>query len=171
MTKATSPRYVTFYKVMLILSTIGTALATINLVSLPTAIAEFNQSPIFGVTALFNVVILAASILALVLLWQKKKFGYQLKISTYIASIVVTLISLFGASSYSKYAADQAIAETPEITESMAQLVRTITEVTLYVGIAFSIAISVTFLLLWRAAWKRQSEADADNGGHKKHRS
>lgn len=159
-THPTTSRYVTFYKVMLILSTIGTSLGVLGLISLPAAIAEFHYSPIYAIAASLDAAVLFASIAALVLLWQKKLIGYQLKISTYVASIMVAIFGLFGIPSYSRYAAEQAIADSKDMTADMISFIYGFTEVAMYVATALAIAIAVTFLLLWRAAWKRQMAAD-----------
>jgi hypothetical protein len=160
MTKKQSATYIQFYKVMLILSTIGTALATLGFLSLPETINDFHVAPAYHVTLLLNYVVVLVSIVALVLLWKKRVEGIQLKIGTYIAFIVLSLIGLFLMEPYVQHLISVGLTEAGSAAAETGIVITLVTKIVGYGALVFSIIIDVVFMLLWRSAWKKQVEED-----------
>jgi hypothetical protein len=161
MTKKQSPTYIQFYKVMLILSTIGTALATLGFLSLPQTISDFYVAPAYHVTALLNYVFILVSIVALVLLWKKRVEGIQLKIGTYIAFIILALIALFTVEPYVQHLISVGLTEAGPNAAEVEIVIKLVTKILSYGALVFAIIVDVVFMLLWRSAWKKQVEEDS----------
>jgi hypothetical protein len=160
MVKKTRSRYTTFYKVMLILSTIGTSFGVLGLLSVPDIINEFSISPLFGIGMIALSAIALVSIVALVLLWQKQVEGYILKIGSYVASIVAVFLCLLGAQPYVRWVIEQTEGFPGDLSASEAAAVSSVIEFIFYAGLVMNIIINITLLLLWRSAWKRQLASD-----------
>lgn len=161
--KASRSPYVTFYKVMLILSTIGTSIGALGVFSIPQVISEFHIAPVYNAALLAIAVNSAVAVLALVLLWQKKIEGLYIKIATYIVSIIASIVSLFSAQPYIAYVTEQSGGSTvTNLTPDQVQLVDTILGGILYAGLATSILLSIVFSFLWITAWKKQATADKE---------
>jgi hypothetical protein len=161
MTKKQSTTYIQFYKVMLILSTIGTALGTLGLLSLPETINDFYVAPAYHVTLLLNYVVVLVSIVALVLLWKKRVEGIQLKIGTYIAFVVLALVALFTIEPYVQHLISVGMTEAGPNAAEAEIVIKLVTKIIGYGALVFSIIVDVVFMLLWRSAWKKQVEEDS----------
>lgn len=161
MTKKQSPAYTQFYKVMLILSTIGTALAVVGFVSLPQSISDFYIAPAYHVTVLLNYVVLLVSIVALVLLWKKRVEGIQLKIGSYIAYVILAIIGLFTIEPYVQHLITVGMSEAGANAAEAEVIIKLVTKIVSYATLIFTIITDVVFSLLWRSAWKKQVEEDS----------
>lgn len=160
------PRYTPFYLTLLILSTIGTALSLPELWIVQQSISELATNPINAVANLASaLVILPIAVIALVLLWRKDSFGIWLKLSTYLATIVITLANLFATEQTLKSAIAQAITDDAKQGTSAlgSHLITTLVTTTYYAGLIVTIVASIVFGLLWWFAWKKQVAADSDN--------
>ena len=148
---------------MLILSTVGTSLGVLGLLSLPDILASLEHAPLYATCVLIMHVVTLVSIAALVMLWQKKYIGYLLKLSTYAVLIIVCVIALFGADAYVQYGVDQSLLELANegIKDyQIEQIIRTITPFFVKASIVASIVQAAVFGVLWRVAWKKQLAHD-----------
>ena len=161
MTKKPKITYIQFYKVMLILSTIGTAISAASLLSLPKAIGDFPIAPAYHVILLLNYTVLLVSIVALVLLWKKQREGIILKIGTYIAYIILAVIALFTIEPYVQHLIATSINEAGPQAAGAENVITFIVKITSYSAHIFSVVIDIVFMLLWRSAWKKQVEEDS----------
>lgn len=159
-------KYAPMYKVMLILSTIGTAFGVIGLFSLPELLAALDQSRLYVTCAVLLCANTLVSIAALVLLWQKNHTGYLLKLSTYLVVIVACAVSLFGVDSYSEYSVNKSLEQltsegvnSPEIERMTRVVIPAATKASIVIGIVQA----GVFALLWRTAWKKQVLYDKEN--------
>ena len=151
---------------MLILSTIGTSLGTLGLLSLPELLDSREHAPLYATCALIMHVVTLVSIAALVMLWQKKQLGYLLKLSTYAVLIIVCIVSLFGVDAYSQYSVDLALNQLASEGFSdtqMEQITRTVVPFFIKASVVLGIIQAVVFAILWRAAWKKQLAYDKEN--------
>jgi putative flippase GtrA len=162
MDKKQVPTYVPFYKVMLILSTIGTALAAFSLFSLPQAINEFSIAQAYHIGLYLQFVVTIVSIVALVLLWKKRVEGIQLKIGTYIAFILIAIVSFFTVEPYLQHIVATSLAEAGSDAPTVEPLIKIIIPAFTYGGLIIAIVIDTIFAFLWRAAWKKQKEEDSE---------
>lgn len=163
---AEPPRYTPFYLTLLILSTIGTTLGLSELWIVRESINELATNPVNAIANLASaLVILPIAVTALVLLWRKDPFGIWLKLSTYVATIIVTVANLFVSKQILKSAVAQAVADdAKQGTSSLgSSLITTIVTSTYYVALAVAIIASIMFGILWWFAWKKQVAADNDN--------
>lgn len=154
-------RYTKFYLTMLILSTIGTALGLLGLFTVPQSLNELNTNPALSIFSLFDtLIILPVAIVALVLLWQKKRLGLWLKLGTYAASILSVIVSLFFINDILKQTVDIAVKDLPA-NDASRDFVISFTTAALYGSMILAVIISIAFGLLWWFAWKNQAAADA----------
>lgn len=156
--------YITFYRVMLILSTIGTSVAVLGILSTTNTLALHGIAPLFVTCAILLNVVAVVNIVALVLLWQKNPLGISLKISAYIVSIVVTAIGLTGAQPYISHVTEktteQVKSQSPAVAQQVINLIPEVVTYMVYTALTLSIIGSVVFALLWQRAWKKQRLAD-----------
>jgi hypothetical protein len=158
-----SPRYTPFYLTLLILSTIGTVLSLPELWAVRESISQLTANPINAIANLASaLVILPIAVVALILLWRKDSFGIWLKLSTYAATIVVTVANLLVAEQTLKSVLAQAITDDAKQGTSAlgSHLITTIITSTYYTGLIVAIVASVVFGILWWLAWKKQITAD-----------
>lgn len=151
---------------MLILSTIGTSLGLLGLFSIPDFISALENSPLYATCALLLCGVTLVSVVALIMLWQKKHVGYLLKQSTYAVVIIVSVVALFGVDAYSQYSADQAIAQMVQDGVGGAEverITRLVVPFATQAAVVMGIVQSVVFGFLWRAAWKKQLAYDKEN--------
>ncbi len=155
-------RYTKFYLTMLILSTIGTSFSLISLFTIPEVLGELQTNPVNAITSLIQLfLILPASILALVLLWRKQILGLWIKLSTYVATLLVIAVSFIAIDQTIKQAIDAATKELGE-NDGAREFAIAFTTGAFYVGLILSAIVSIAFGLLWWFAWKSQAAADAD---------
>ena len=160
------PRYTSFYLTLLILSTIGTALSLPELWIVRQSIGDLATNPIGAAANLASaLVILPIAIIALVLLWRKDSFGIWLKLSAYVATIIVAIANLSVAEQTLKRAVAQAVADDAKQGASSlgSNLITTIVTNTYYAAFVVTIVTSITFGCLWWFAWKKQVAADNEN--------
>ncbi|HRN90427.1 MAG TPA: hypothetical protein PK265_00405 [Candidatus Saccharibacteria bacterium] len=155
-------RYTTFYHTMLILSTIGTAAAVINLTSLPATISLYSVAPLNSILGIAGHVVTLVAVLALVLLWRKDVNGLYLKLGTYATTVLITIGLFFTGESMAKEIIKQIKKEFSS--QGIAvddSFVSTLSYVSIYVSISMGIVTSIVFGLLWWFAWKKQVKADS----------
>ena len=101
------------------------------------------------------------SITALVLLWRKQIVGLWLKIASYAASIMLSIVSMLVATGVlqEEVKAALASAESQALPRSVMEGIIT---GTYYTGMIFGIFVSIVFALLWVFAWRSQRRADND---------
>lgn len=153
--------YTKFYLTMLILSTVGTGLGLLGLFGLPQALSEFSLSPGYAIVSLISYLNLAAAIVALVLLWQQKVAGIWIKLSTYVASILLTIPFYITSGPVLQVAIDEA---KQEMAKSSAKLTGNFIEVIVTASFTAALVVtvltSIAFGLLWFFAWRHQSKSD-----------
>lgn len=155
-------RYTKFYLTMLILSTIGTLSGVLNIVTLPQVLDQLQSNQFSSVLSLINIlVVFPASVIALVLLWQKRIFGLWIKLSAYAISLIIIGLGFITI--------DETISKAVKLaTKDLAgdnatqQFATTFTSATIYISIVLAVVTSITFGILWWFAWKNQAAADAD---------
>jgi hypothetical protein len=152
-------KYTTFYQVMLILSTIGTAFAVLGLTGIPQTIQDFGSMPVFSIASLLEYGATIVSVVALILLWQKRREGYLLKIGSYIALIVINIISLFSIGPFIDESVRKIIFDMTLKPDEI-DIIRTLFTAGVYAAFAVSIATVIIFMLLWMKAWKKQQAHD-----------
>lgn len=166
MSKKEQPTYTTFYRVMLILSTIGTSFGVLGTLSLPELLASREHAPLYVACLLIMHAVTLVSIAALVMLWQKKYMGYLLKLSTYAVLIIACVVALFGVDAYSQYSVDQSLTQLANegISDSqIEQITRTVVPFFIKASVVLGIIQAAVFAILWRAAWKKQLAYDKEN--------
>jgi len=149
--------YTKFYLTMLILSTVGTSFGVLGFIGIPQLINDFSISISYSIFSSLSYINTLIAVLALVLLWRQSIAGLWLKLSTYIASILIT-IGLYLTSgpiidAAVKQATDEAAKSSQPIDGSFLSAFVT---ATFTVALIFTILTSVVFGLLWWFAWKRQ---------------
>lgn len=153
--------YTKFYLTMLILSSVGTGLGVLGLMGLPQVISEFSISPGYTIVSLISYLNLAAAIIALILLWQQKVAGIWIKLSTYVASILLTIPFYIASGPILELTIDEA---KKEMAKSSAKLTGNFVEVlvtaSFTAALIVTVIISIVFGLLWFFAWKHQSRSD-----------
>lgn len=155
-------RYTRFYKVMLVLSTIGTVLGLTSMRSLPEAIELFGEEPVYaGATLVSLLVGLPLAVAALILLWQKHPSGIQLKLASYGVSILTVLVSIpvAGPAIERMHAQLHAGFEDEGLNVSW-EVAGEVASLTFYATMAVSIALSIGFATLWWKAWQGQQKHD-----------
>lgn len=155
-------RYTTFYRTMLILSTIGTALSAFGLIELPKTLGYLPNHTAYAVVWMVSMLLVyPVSITALVLLWRKQIVGLWLKIASYAASIMLSIVSMLVATGVlqEEVKAALASAESQALPRSVMEGIIT---GTYYTGMIFGIFVSIVFALLWVFAWRSQRRADND---------
>lgn len=159
-------RYTRFYLTMLILSTIGTALSFTELWAIQPSINELTANPVNAIANLVSaLLILPVAIAALVLLWLKKPLGIWLKLSTYVATIIVTIANFLVIEKSLKSIIAQAIAEEAKRTTNKLSddLITAIITNAYYAGFVIIIITSIVFGILWWFAWKKQVASDSES--------
>lgn len=156
-------RFTNFYLAMLVLSTVGTAMASLGVFGIPELIQMFTVDPTYVILNFAGYAVTLVSIIALVLLWRKDINGLYLKLGTYVANFLLNVGLIFVGGG----AADRAINTTLEELRKQGSvvdenLVSTITSATLMAALIFGLIVSVVFGLLWWFAWKNQAKADAE---------
>lgn len=181
MTKAPQPeakdaaepqKYINFYKVMLILSTIGTSIALIAILNLRTAFDAVSIDPVYGIASIAGTLIGGTlSISALILLWQKHPTGIWLKLSAYAVSIATSIVALSASSAILVLATKETITELRNDATEYGfsdATIESIVHTTYYTAMILAIVASVVFALLWWRAWKRQVAHDLKRTHKKK---
>lgn len=151
--------YTNFFKTMLILSTVGTAISGLGLLGLLSLPADFATSPLLGISSSLNYVISALSVWALVLLWLKKPLGIHIKLACYAASLVVTVGFVLSSGAL--------IRTTVEATNRAghgidASSFEAFVRLGLYASYCLMVIRTIVFGLLWWQAWKKQLAADSN---------
>lgn len=180
MTKAPQPstkqpsepqKYINFYKIMLILSTIGTSIALIAILNLRTAFEAVSIDPAYGTSSIAGTLLGGIlSISALILLWQKHPAGIWLKLSAYVVSIITSIIALFTSSAILSITTKEAITELSDDAISYGftdRTVESIVHATYYAAMALAIFASIVFAVLWWRAWKKQLAHDLKSASKK----
>jgi len=108
-----------------------------------------------------NYAVLLVSIVALVLLWKKQHEGIVLKIGSYIAYMILTVIAFFTIEPYIQHLIATSITEAGPQAAGAENVITFMVKLTSYGALVFSIVIDVVFTLLWRSAWKKQVEEDS----------
>lgn len=158
--KANPEKYINFYKVMLILSTIGTSIALIAILNLRTAFDAVSIDPVYGIASIAGTLIGGTlSISALILLWQKHPMGIWLKLSSYAVSIVTSIVALFASSAILALTTKETIVELRNDAAEYGfndAIIESIVHSTYYTAMILAIVASVVFAILWWRAWKKQ---------------
>lgn len=157
-------RFTKFYKTMLILSTIGTSFTLYSLLSQSAGVQQnFEFSMLHGILVIANYAIVAVSVAALILLWNKEPLGIKLKIGSYLATIVSSSIMIF----ISQPVIDKAITIFRErmdgqqgVTQEMIDIGASLVKPMYFMGLTSGIIIAGVFGILWWRAWKSQLEYD-----------
>lgn len=157
-------RFTKFYKTMLILSTIGTSFTLYSLLSQGAGVQQnFEFSMLHGILVIANYAIVAVSVAALILLWNKEPLGIKLKIGSYLATIVSSSIMIF----ISQPVIDKAITIFRQrmdgqqgVTQEMIDIGVSLVKPMYFMGLTSGIIIAGVFCILWWRAWKSQLEYD-----------
>jgi len=155
----TSSKYVTFYLVMLILTTISVGFGLFNLVSIGTTIKYFDTAPLFAWLTIVQYAVTLLMVAALVYLYKKKELGLHLLISSYgLTTICMTVVPI-AAQPLVREAATQIVTDSKgEIAMDLAMNILQITFMSIAVANAF---MSILFAVLWYFAWKKQVQRDS----------
>lgn len=153
-------QYTTFYLVMLILSTLGTSIATISLIGgVPEVMRTYGFAPGFSIFLALDALITLTSIAALVLLWLKKNpLAIWLKLGTYGALVIAYIGQLIFSGPVKQDYVEQAIRDGLTNRES-AEL---FSNISFYGGYVFGLITVITMALLWWFAYKSQQKADEE---------
>ena len=155
-------KYTNYYLTLLILSTVGTALALFGLLELPKTIGYLSTDTAYAVASLISMFFVwPLSAVAIILLWLKNPVGIWLKLGSYGLSIITTLVMAFTASGVlqkelSVQLRDQATAGLSEST------LTSIANAAFYVSIVFSVIMAIAFALMWWFAYRGQVREDTD---------
>jgi hypothetical protein len=157
-------RFTKFYKTMLILSAIGTSFNLYSLLSQSAGVQQnFEFSTLHGVLVIVNYAIAAASVAALMLLWNKEPLGIKLKVGSYLATIISTVIMFFISQPVIERALDifqEQMKGQQGVTQEMIDIGASLIEPTYFIGLVSGILIAAVFCILWVRAWKSQLEYD-----------
>jgi hypothetical protein len=156
-------RYSRYFKVLLILSTIGTSLSIIGgLISSVQIPASFSVNLAYGIMTVTSYITVIIATIGLWFLWKKKYIGLILKLSSYgltvLSSCIMLAISQPIIEDTVKNIRDQTIQSGQEINLKLIEAVVNLTFSLTYVA---AIVGSVTFGILWCFAWRSQQKYDA----------
>lgn len=156
--------YILRYRILLILSTLGTAVSLAGIQSLPSSIGQLSNYPVYSLASMLSlIVVLPLAIAALVLLWHKHPTGIRLKLLSYAIGAGLVIISLFTIP-------PTLIADTAtRLAEQMSgqgyiltvQSAEALTELSVYSAFIFTLISYGIFARLWWTAWKKQCKADS----------
>jgi hypothetical protein len=156
-----APRYTTFYRVMLILSTIGTSLSVLSLpVALLSIRDDFAVSVPFASLSIGTYLATVVSVAALIFLWQKRNpLGIYLKIGTYAVLFIVSVGQLFFLEPVIADAVQQIMKEDTGQSE---EAVRAASSLGIYTAYALTFVSTIVMSTLWWFAYKGQRAADKE---------
>lgn len=157
-----SRRYRPLYRSLLILSSIGALASIVNLLSLPTIFASYQDQPLYASLGIVNtLVIIPISLIAITLLWKKNPEGLRLKLIAYAMTIALNISLMFTVVPVQEPVVNQLVAtykqQGLEISKDDAtKLIHTSARI----SFGFSIFISLIMAWLWLRAWKAQMSQD-----------
>lgn len=157
-----TPRYTTFYLVMLILTSVGVGISAIaSLVGIPEAIRMLSFAQAYGIGQIIGIVATVISIPALILLWMKKNpSGFYLLLGTYAVIILISIASFFFLEPVIQDASVRALKESPEIP---AETINSLTSFGIYAVSVLQLIVNFVMVTLWWFAFRSQRRADEDN--------
>lgn len=149
--------YTKFYLTMLILSTVGTSFGVLGFIGIPQLASDFSLSVSYGIFSVLSYINTLIAVVALVLLWRQNIAGLWLKLSTYVASILITIGLYLTSGPIIDAAVTQAKEEAAKSSQPIdGSFLSAFVTATFTVALIFTIIASVVFGLLWWFAWKRQ---------------
>lgn len=156
-------KFTRFYKIMLILSTMGTSMAVVSIINLPATINLYATAPVNSILGLASYVVTLLSVVALILLWRKDINGLYLKLGAYATTSLIAIGLLFTADFAIKDTTEKILDELAKQGQSIdSSLIANVVNISIYTSIISTIVISVVFGMLWLFAWRKQAKTDAE---------
>lgn len=162
-TRKPTSHYSRFFKVMLILSTIGTSLSALGgIVSLPQLNSTFTTSLVYGIVTVIGYFTVTLAALGVWFLWKRHYIGLVYKLLAYCVTITTSTIML----AFDNPIIDAAALKTRE---QLAQSGKIVNDSLIHATVSFvftatyifAILGGIVFSILWWQAWKSQQKYEA----------
>jgi hypothetical protein len=157
----TQKRYVTFYLVMLILTSISVLFTAIGFfISIPDFFRTMSFAPGYTISQIIAAVVTVIAIAALIFLWLKRNpLGIMLLLAAYVVLTLVGIATLFLLGPIVQDTTALTVKDTPDLpTDSIAS----ITSFMLYALNSLAVIVNVVMATLWWFAYQSQRRADSE---------
>lgn len=157
-------KYITFYKVLLVLSTLGTLVSLTGISGLRGILEIAETEPAYAWISIAGLLVsLPLALAALLLLFHKHPAGIKIKLASYAVIIVTTLLSVPFAGGALERAEEETLRQLEEQNLPLdPELISLTTTVVFYGAVAGTVIFSVLFATLWWNAWKKQVAYDTE---------